>query len=258
MAKRAKKTSKKTTGSAKTGKARKSASGKKTAATAKPVKKAAKAAKVTKKTPRKTAAKATKPAKRVALKKAPAASAAQRVIEPTAKPAAAAIAPAAPAQAKPASVAAPANTVTASSAQASTASAKPKPTTQQEIAHAFAINTARLLHDDKCTDVVLLDVRSKSGITDYIVIGSGTSDRQMHSVLGHVAEEATKASIPVWRRDTDQGSLWLLLDCVDVVVHLFEPNTRAHYDLEMLWGDAPRLEWERPDQQTRDRAGLHV
>ena len=42
------------------------------------------------------------------------------------------------------------------------------------------------------------------------------------------------------------------------MVHLFEPTTRAHYDIEMLWGDAPRMEWERPDQIDRDRAGLSL
>ena len=46
----------------------------------------------------------------------------------------------------------------------------------------------------------------------------------------------------------DDRASWLLADFVDVIVHVFEPNTRAHYDLEMLWGDAPRLEWERPKQ----------
>ncbi len=123
-------------------------------------------------------------------------------------------------------------------------------------AELFAVASARLLADDKCTDVVVLDVRGASHVTDFIVIGSGTSDRQMHSVLRHVEDLAKEAGIGVWRSSRDEGGLWLLLDCVDVVVHLFEPNTRAHYDLEMLWGDSPRLAWERPDQQPRDRAGL--
>ena len=51
---------------------------------------------------------------------------------------------------------------------------------------------------------------------------------------------------------------WLVVDFGDVVVHLFEPNTRSHYDLEMMWGDAPRMEWERPDQIPRDRAKLNA
>jgi ribosome-associated protein len=123
-------------------------------------------------------------------------------------------------------------------------------------ARGFAVDAARLLHDDKCTEVVLLDVRGLSQVTNYIVIGSGTSDRQMRSVIQHVEELGRERGYPAWRSDTDSGGRWMLLDCVDVVVHVFEPSTRAHYDLEMLWGDAPRVAWERPDQENRDRAKI--
>jgi ribosome-associated protein len=123
-------------------------------------------------------------------------------------------------------------------------------------ARAFAIDAARLVRDDKCDDVVLLDVRGVSQITDYILIGTGTSDRQMHSVLKHVEDLAKERNMSVVRTTSDERSTWLIADFVDLIVHLFEPNTRAHYDLEALWGDSERVEWERPDQQNRDRAGL--
>lgn len=129
--------------------------------------------------------------------------------------------------------------------------------TPPEVSRAFAIDAARLVRDDKCEDVVLMDVRQLSQVTDFIIVGSGTSDRQMHSVLKHVEDLAKERGFSVFRTTTDDRSTWLLADFVDVVVHLFEPNTRAHYDLEALWGDAPRLEWERPDQMNRDRAGLN-
>ncbi|MDX2018305.1 MAG: ribosome silencing factor [Planctomycetota bacterium] len=122
----------------------------------------------------------------------------------------------------------------------------------------FAVEAARMMHDDKCTDVVVLDVRGRSPMADFIVIGSGTSDRQMKSVLMHLEELGTKLKFPTRRVNQDERATWLLADFFDVVAHLFEPNTRAHYDLEMLWGDAPRLSWERPDQVNRDRAGLNV
>lgn len=121
---------------------------------------------------------------------------------------------------------------------------------------AFAIECARLIRDDKCEGVVLLDVRHVSSVTDYIVVASGTSDRQMRSVLKHLDELGEEKGFPSMRRDSDDRATWLLIDFVDVVCHLFEPNTRSHYDIEMLWGDAPRVEWERPDQMERDRAGL--
>lgn len=135
---------------------------------------------------------------------------------------------------------------------------KLKPSTEaSEKAREFAIAAARMLRDDKSQDVVVLDVRALSSVTDYIVIGNGTSDRQMRSVLKNVAELGATMGFTAFRNDCDDNSTWLLADFVDVVVHLFEPGVRAHYDLEMLWGDAERLEWERPDQQNRDRAGLH-
>lgn len=125
-----------------------------------------------------------------------------------------------------------------------------------EAAVAFAVEVARLLSDEKCEDVVVLDVRGMSQITDFIVIGSGTSERQMRSVLQHVEELGRERGFPAFRTNTDERSTWLLADFVDLVVHLFEPNTRAHYDLEMLWGDAPRVAWERPGHPGRNRAGI--
>lgn len=122
---------------------------------------------------------------------------------------------------------------------------------------AFAMEVARLLRDDKCEDVVCLDVRGRSPVTDYIVIGSGTSDRQMRSVLQNVEDYGAKTGNQCVRRSIDERATWILADFVDVVVHLFEPNTRAHYDLEMLWGDSKRVAWERPDQISRDYAGLN-
>lgn len=121
---------------------------------------------------------------------------------------------------------------------------------------AFAIEAARLASDDKCEDVLLLDVRNLSQVADYLIVASGTSDRQMRSVADDVDELAAKHRYPVFRRDADDRTTWIVVDCVDVVVHIFEPNTRAHYDLEMLWADAPKVEWERPGQIKKDRAGL--
>jgi ribosome-associated protein len=125
-------------------------------------------------------------------------------------------------------------------------------------ARAFAIDAARLFADDKCDDIVVLDVSGLSQVTDFIVIGSGTSERQMRSALKDVEDMGSKRGFGVFRSSTDDRASWLLADFVDVVAHVFEPNVRAHYDLEMLWGDAPRLEWERPEGRNRDRAGLHA
>lgn len=112
-----------------------------------------------------------------------------------------------------------------------------------EEVRAFAVAAARSIRDDKCEDIIVLDVRGLSQVTDYVIIGSGTSQRQMGSALQHVEDLARETGFGRLQSSFDDRSLWLLADLVDVVVHLFEPNTRAYYDLEMLWGDAPRVEW---------------
>ena len=109
----------------------------------------------------------------------------------------------------------------------------------------FAIDTACLLSDSHFEDVILLDLRGLSDITDYVLIASGTSDRQIKSVGNDVEDLAKEAGFDRYGRDADEDNTWLVLDFVDVIVHLFEPATRAHYDLEMMWGDAPQVEWRR-------------
>lgn len=110
----------------------------------------------------------------------------------------------------------------------------------------LAIEFARSAHGDKCRDVVVIDVRGLSQVTDFLVIATGTSDRQMGSALDHIEELARDRGVEAFRVDRDARSTWVLADFIDVVVHLFEPNARAHYDLEMLWGDGQRIAWERP------------
>jgi len=107
---------------------------------------------------------------------------------------------------------------------------------------AFAVQAAMCLRDEKCEDLLVLDVSKISQVTDYIVIGTGSSDRQMRAALSHLSAYGEEAGFPAYHRSTDERGTWLLADFVDVVAHLFEPNARAHYDLEMLWGDAPRVE----------------
>jgi ribosome-associated protein len=129
---------------------------------------------------------------------------------------------------------------------AATAPAQPPAAIQHERAKAFAIQAARMLADDKCDQIVVIDVRGKSPMSDLLIIGSGTSERQMRSALAHLEDLGAQSQYPCHRSASDDRGTWLLADFFNVVVHLFEPSARAHYDLEMMWGDAPRLAWERP------------
>ena len=110
---------------------------------------------------------------------------------------------------------------------------------------AFAIELARLSSELKCEQVVLIDVRGRNQLCEYLVIVSGTSDRQMKAVSDQLKAFGAQHGSPRWKRDRDTNGTWIAADFVDVVVHLFEPGQRAWYDLEGMWADAPRVEWRR-------------
>ncbi len=136
-------------------------------------------------------------------------------------------------------------TARASQTSALLRSAVPARISSQEL----AIELARLAHDDKCTDIVVLDVRGLSPISDFVIVASGTSDRQMRAVADHAEDEGAKHGHHAYRSSKDPRALWLLIDFSDVVIHIFEPNTRAHYDIEMMWGDAKRVPWKRAESK---------
>ena len=99
------------------------------------------------------------------------------------------------------------------------------------------------LDDGKGRDITVVDVRGKTGITDYMVIASGTSERHVKSLAGHVAEEAKKnQTMPIGMEGEDVGE-WVLVDLGDVIVHVMKPQIREFYQLEKLWyGESDRNE----------------
>jgi len=95
--------------------------------------------------------------------------------------------------------------------------------------------TLRALEDMKAVDIRVLDVRDQTSITDLMVIASGTSTRHIKSLADHVAQEAKQTGVPAPGVEGDKGSEWILVDLIDVVVHIMMPETRAFYALEKLW-----------------------
>ncbi len=113
-------------------------------------------------------------------------------------------------------------------------------------AREFALSAARLAAARHCSDIVVLDLKGKSPATDYFVIGTGTSDRQMRTVADEISDAARQLGLRRFgRAGYDQGR-WILLDYIDVVVHIFDSEYRDYYDLELLWGDAERLDYSPP------------
>ncbi len=105
----------------------------------------------------------------------------------------------------------------------------------------FALAVAKVAIERHCSDVMVLDLKGKSPATDYFVIATGTSDRQMRTVADEICEEARGQGLQRFGRAGYQQARWILLDFVDVVIHIFDAEYRDYYDLELLWGDAEKM-----------------
>jgi ribosome-associated protein len=116
-------------------------------------------------------------------------------------------------------------------------------------ARQFAIDAARHAAHTRCHNVVILDVRGISPVTDFFVLATGTSARQMRTVCDEIAELGDTRGYPALRRSGTDGESWMLSDFVDVVVHVFNQESRLFYDLDGLWGDAKRVEWQDAAEQ---------
>ena len=99
---------------------------------------------------------------------------------------------------------------------------------------------ARLTLERKASDVVVLDLRGISSATDYFLLATGTSDTQVRSISDHVTRELRKEGTRPAHTEGGREARWVLIDYIDFVVHVFHPDVRSFYQLEALWGDAPR------------------
>lgn len=104
---------------------------------------------------------------------------------------------------------------------------------------------AKVAAENKGRDIVVLDMRPCTPLYDFFIISTGTSRRQIHTV----AEETDAALRAVGdvRLGIEgyEASKWVVQDYGDIVIHVFDPDTRDYYKLEELWADAPRVDWQR-------------
>ncbi len=104
------------------------------------------------------------------------------------------------------------------------------------------VRALRAAEDKKALDVVVLDLRTAAGFTDFFLICSGANARQVRAIADGVLETlAAHGSKPAHVEGYDRSE-WVLLDCFDFIVHIFSPETREFYGLERLWGNAEQVD----------------
>jgi ribosome-associated protein len=108
----------------------------------------------------------------------------------------------------------------------------------------LAIAAARAASSKNARDILILDVSELIVITDYFVIASGGSDRQVKTVAEEIERSVAATGMKPVRREGEREGRWVLLDFVDFVAHVFRDQEREYYGLERLWRDAPIVPWE--------------
>ncbi len=108
----------------------------------------------------------------------------------------------------------------------------------------LVVAAARAAAAKQARDIAVLDVRELIVITDYFLIASGTSDRQVRAIAEEIEKSVKTEGVRPVRREGEREGHWVLLDFVDFVAHVFLDEDREFYDLERLWSDAPTVDWE--------------
>jgi ribosome-associated protein len=108
----------------------------------------------------------------------------------------------------------------------------------------MAETAARAALDMFAKDVVIIDLRESVSYTDYFVVASAETDRQTRRIVEEILDKMREEGYRPRTRRVDEGSAWISLDFLDVVVHVFTDEARDYYRLESLWRAAPQEHWE--------------
>lgn len=104
----------------------------------------------------------------------------------------------------------------------------------------LALAAAKLALEKNGFDVVLIDLRKRTDIANYFLVCSGTVDVHVKAIADNIVDGLKAKDVRVWHVEGYRNLQWVLLDYVNVVIHIFQPNQREFYSLEKLWGDAPK------------------
>ncbi len=113
----------------------------------------------------------------------------------------------------------------------------------------LAIECARVADEHRGEQILVLDMTQLTPIVDYFVIITGSTRRRIHTIVEEIDRAMEEAGEQRLGLEGYDSSRWVLLDYGDIVVHVFDPETREYYDLENLWADAPRVPWEPAEKR---------
>ena len=113
----------------------------------------------------------------------------------------------------------------------------------------LAIHCARFLDENKLEDITVFEVGASIGITDYFIVATGRNGRHLKAASDKLLKELREQGIKRLGVEGYEACKWVLVDLLDAVVHLFDKESRKFYDLELLWGDCPRLDWRAGDEK---------
>jgi len=122
----------------------------------------------------------------------------------------------------------------------------------------LADSITSLIFNKKGFDVKILDLRELTAMADYFIICSADSDTQVKAIADEIDKNLKDDGIRVWHKEGYKGLNWVLLDYVDVVVHIFKKDVRTYYNLERLWGDAPSIDVEDPVMESSENKKAKV
>lgn len=114
-------------------------------------------------------------------------------------------------------------------------------TKDKDTSHNLAIMISELALEKKAENIVVMDVKEIAGFTNYFVIASGNSDTHLKTLADYIEDELSQYKVKVWHKEGYENLKWILMDYINVVVHLFDIETRKLYDLETLWADAEKI-----------------
>lgn len=110
---------------------------------------------------------------------------------------------------------------------------------------------AKAASDKKALDIVTIDMRKVSSVCDWFIIASGASTTHVRAIADDIARKLKEKGEKVWRVEGEREASWVILDYGDCLVHIFLDQTRRFYDLERLWGDAPKRRFKEERKRPR-------